>query len=79
MQYKHNYSTPADRRIQSAMGDPSDRRNRIRHTQADRVYLPVIRHTPPPPSSEPGGFMFIVIGASLAVCVLALAIALLSQ
>ena len=50
-----------------------------RPTPADRLCRPVRRHNPPPPAADPGGFMFVVIGGSLAVCLVALAIALLSQ
>ena len=50
-----------------------------RATTADRLCRPVSRHNPPPADPDPGGFIFVVIGSSLAVIVVAMAIALLSQ
>jgi hypothetical protein len=50
-----------------------------RPTAADRLCRPVRRHNPPPAAPDPGGFIFVVIGSSLAVIVVAMAIALLSQ
>ena len=50
-----------------------------RTTPADRLCRPVRRHHEAPTQHEPGGFVFIVLGSSLAVLLVALVIAMLGQ